>query len=466
MGHKAKFVLSDLYIGAGYANEGGNNLEEFVVDAEFVHFLSDIKAESQRTRTEVELIINGNLFEFLGVPAVDHYIPTEIYPKEMYLDSSEAASVKRLRIIQQGHPQVFEALSKFMQAEAPQRRITIVKGNHDVNLFWPTVKHYLRKALGASGPQASLLLFAEDFISREKIYVEHGHQRTETMNRYVDFLDPRHPQDPTQLYYPPGSRFFIDFCNEVERNYGFANNIRPTTTLLWYALRWDLCFAAKLMVSLIHYAPTAMVINGVAPSNSHAIYTKNLLQDLHTEAACYDLLQHCAQDPALQQQLYHQLHQYLNLDSPEYNLIQAGVKINYDPLIVGRTIQEQYRSTLRQAAETLAERDEAKVVIFGQTHYPIQEQLDADGVYINTGCWLKDYSDASPETWQALFDKSKKCDQTPTQLTYARIDYDDNDNPTAQLLDFANVSRRDKLKYLPKKFFGWMNRFLSEPIGH
>lgn len=463
MGQKLKFVLSDLYIGAGYANEGGNDLEEFVVDAELVNFLSEIEAENERNRREVELIINGNFFEFLRVPAVDAYVPTETYPQEAYLDSSEEASVKRLKIIREGHSEIFKALSKFMRARAPQRRITIVKGNHDVNLFWPRVKHSLRHFLGASGPRASLLLFAEDFVSREKIYVEHGHQRTEVMNRYTDFLDPRHPDDPTQLYYPPGSRFFIEFCNDVENNYNFANNIRPITTLMWYALRWDLQFAAKLLVSLLRYAPTAMAINGAAPAGNGGFQSADLLQNLHTEAACHHMLQRCAEDPILQQQFYHQLHQYLNIGA--YNNTfqrQAGVTIEYDPVIVGRTVQEQQRSLLHQTAEVIAEREGAKVVIFGHTHHPIQNRLDTGGLYINTGCWLEDFSNASLHTWQALFDKSYRGGRPPKQLPYVRIDYDADNNPRAQLLDFAkrNLQVQRDFRHLPQRFFGWMHRIL------
>jgi hypothetical protein len=63
-----------------------------------------------------------------------------------------------------------------MHVESPQRHITIIKGNHDVSLFWPGVKNHLREMLGASGARASLLRFADEFVSREKIYVEHGHQ--------------------------------------------------------------------------------------------------------------------------------------------------------------------------------------------------------------------------------------------------------------------------------------------------
>jgi UDP-2,3-diacylglucosamine pyrophosphatase LpxH len=165
VGHKLKFVLSDLHLGVGH--QESNYLEDFTVDTLLAHFLQQIWRESEREQREIELIINGDLFEFLQVPAVDQYDPNANYPLETYLDSSEAASIKRLDLIVQAHPEVFAALSDFMQVEAPQRRITIIKGNHDVNLYWSGVKARLREVLDASGERSSLLLFAEEFVSRE-----------------------------------------------------------------------------------------------------------------------------------------------------------------------------------------------------------------------------------------------------------------------------------------------------------
>ena len=118
MGRKLKFVLSDLHIGAGYTNQGGNLLEDFRASTAFVDFLHAIWHESERDKREVELIINGDFFEFLQVPAVDDYDPTVSYPKEAYLDSSQKASIKRLNIIVNGHSRIFNALSDFMHVEA------------------------------------------------------------------------------------------------------------------------------------------------------------------------------------------------------------------------------------------------------------------------------------------------------------------------------------------------------------
>ena len=440
MGLKLKFVLSDLHLGAGYANEG-NFLEDFTADEQLVHFLREISHESENDQREIELIINGDFFEFLQVPAVDHYDPDTIYPKEAYLDSSEAASVKRLSLIIKGHQEVFNALSDFMHVKASQRRITIIKGNHDVNLYWPRVKSRLREALGASGSRSSLLLFAEKFVSRENIYVEHGHQQAEKLNSYHDHIDPRLPDNPSQLYYPPGSHFIINFFNQVERERWFVDDVKPLTALVWFALKWDFNFAARMLASFIRHTP-GLAISNFSPNNNNIISTDNLLENLEDREKCYQISQRYTSDPGFRQQFHQQIKQYLE-DANVANKSPAtftSAYIDSDPVEMGRAEQKQQQLSLRTAAEEIARQEGAKIILFGHTHYPVYETLATDSVYINTGCWLarQDLSNASPQIWKELFNGLPKYDKLSGRLPYARLDYDKHNQPTAQLLDFAN----------------------------
>jgi UDP-2,3-diacylglucosamine pyrophosphatase LpxH len=437
VGQKLKFVLSDLHIGAGHAREGGNQLEDFTADEELVNFLHEIQGKSKTERCEIELIINGDFFEFLQVPAVDQYDPGSSYPKEFYLDSSQEASIKRLNIIAQGHPEVFNALSDFMHVEHPQRRITIIKGNHDVNLFWPGVKSRLREILGASGTRASLLLFADEFVSREKIYVEHGHQRAEKINCYQDFFNPRTFDDPNQLYYPAGSRLVINSFNDIEHEHWFVDHIKPVTTLIWYALHWDFDFAGKTLATLIRYTPASGKRSSIS-NDGLSPFAEALLQDLENDDKRCEISQRYANEPTFRQQFNQQIQQYLNVanvnNKEAFSLPLPEVSDN--PLKMGEADQQQQQTMLRHAAEQVARQEGAKIILFGHTHYPVQELLSNGGVYINTGSWVQDFSDALPETWAALFNGAHPFHDTPTRLPYARIEYDEYDLPTAKLLYF------------------------------
>ncbi len=428
VGRKLKFVLSDLHLGAGY--EESNYLEDFTVDTRLAGFLQAMAEESVRDQREVELIINGDFLEFLEVPAVDTYQSGQLYPDEAYLDASEPASIKRLNLIIEGHPLVFDALSDFIHVEAPQRRITLIKGNHDVNLYWPGVKARLREILGATGTRSSLLLFAEEFISREKIYVEHGHQRAEAINRYQDFLDPRVPGNPAQLHYPVGSRLVIDFFNNLGREYWFVDNIKPLTTLIWYAMRWDFDFAAQMLASFIRHSPAQAELSFLFDDWLHGLEDSDIRRSW---AARYQT------DPTFRQQFHRQAQEYLTRTS-------GPVEMADDPLVLGRAEQQQQRAALYQAAAEITQQQGAAVVVFGHVHQSIQETLEQGGVYINTGGWLRDLSASTPETWQALFAGQYSYRHIPLRLPYARIDYDEDNQPTAQLLDFAAPASEPEAK--------------------
>lgn len=434
MGRKLKFVLSDLHLGATPRERA--YLEELTTDKKLAHFLQQIREESDRDHREIELIINGDLFEFLQVPAIDNFDPTVAYPPELYLDSSEAASLKRLNLIVVAHPVVFDALSDFMRVEAPQRRITIIKGNHDVNLYWSGVKARLREVLGASGARSSLLLFAEEFVSREKIYVEHGHQRAEKMNCYHDFLDPRLYTDLSQLYYPIGSRFAIDILNDLGREYWFFDYVKPTTALIWYALSKDFDFAARLLARFIRHTP-ALVLSDFTPDDD-TLTDDPWLENLASSETRSNLAERYTADPDFRRQFHRQMHTYLHdATAVARDTYASSIEITADPLVIAQADQHQQQAALRRAAEEIARQQGARVVLFGHTHCPVQEILETGGIYLNTGCWLPDLSNVSPETWPELFDRSQHTANLKPRLPYARIDYDEENNPYAQLLYFA-----------------------------
>lgn len=440
-GPKLKFILSDLHLGAGFAGDGGNRLEDFTADEEFVRLLQHILHESEQDQREIELIINGDFFEFLQVPATDDYRPGTIYPPEAYLDSSEPASIRRLSLITRGHRQVFNALSDFMHASQPQRRITIIKGNHDVHLFWPRVKSHLREILGASGTRSSLLLFAEEFVSREKIYVAHGHQFAEKMNSYHDHLDPRLSANPNQLFYPAGSHFVVSFFNQIEHTHWFVDSIKPLTALIWYALPWNFDFAAGMLASFIRHTP-ALVVSNFSPENGATLPPDTLLQSLEDAAERQKLAQQYANNPDFRLQFHRQIQQYLDDAGIAYKsaTMPAEFEVDSDPLVMGRAEQTRQQNALRQAAEEMSRREGAKVVLFGHSHRPVCEQLPNGSLYINTGSWLgaQDLNNAPPEIWKALLTGNPSPASAAVCLPYARIEYDGHGNPSARLLDFAN----------------------------
>jgi len=251
MAGKVKIIVSDLHLGAGFFDlDKGNVLEDFIVDEAFARFLDETKEESETEGTDFELIIDGDMMEFLQAPAVDQFEPRRAYPPENYRSSSEEDSAKKMDLIIKGHPMFFAALREFIKPANPQRKVTILKGNHDVNLYWPAVKEWIRQAVYATGGErAKLLAFEEVCINREGIYIEHGNQYVEKVNRVDNFEKPLDPEREGQLAIPAGSRFVIEFFNQVEWEKWWVDGIKPMTALIWYALAIDFPFAIKTLTA-------------------------------------------------------------------------------------------------------------------------------------------------------------------------------------------------------------------------
>ncbi len=434
MAGKLKIVLSDFHLGAGSPAIGDNPLEDFVADKAFARFLETIRTECDGSATEVELIINGDFFEFLQVPAVDEFNSQSAYPVEAFQDSSQAASLKRLDLIAAGHPVVFDALSDFIQVEAPQRRVTIIKGNHDVNLFWPVVKQRLREILGTTGRRASMLLFAERYVSREGIYVEHGHQYAEQFNHWDNFDEPRDRRRSGQLIYPPGSRFIIDFLNSVERERAWADSIKPLTALVWYSLEWDFSFAVRMLLALAKHSPITKASERAA---REAIET--LCYQLRDATFSQELADRYMVSLDFRRHFHTRVAQLLvPAASPPSMFVWPAPPADESAIEIARQEIEEIQASMRRVAARVIVAENARVVVFGHTHRPGLEVLENGGTLVNCGSWLwlGGCDPANVEIWREFFARPDQV--TPHhRLTYARIDYDEQGIPHAQLLAFV-----------------------------
>lgn len=449
MYNKVKIIISDLHLGAGFVSD--NPLEDFITDDEFATFLSGIVAESDERTMDVELIVNGDMIEFLQVPAVDVFDPRAIYPLEVYRSSSEVASVQKTLLVIQGHLTFFAALRNFVRPASPRRHITILKGNHDVNLYWSAVQDVMREAVGATGDCQDLLAFEEQWVSREGIYVEHGNQYTEKINRFDNFEEPLDPQHPGELETLPGSDFVIDFFNDVEREKWWVDAAKPITALIWYSFAVDFAFAARMLASFLRVAPPLVVGSFAVEERAGArAEIDEFRQQLEDEAGVVALAQQYATDEAFRRRFDARVDRLTRPAAARPGSARlavtgetAGVVEVAGAMEKARDISELSDIDLREVAQAKITEEGVQVVVFGHTHRPLCEQLDG-GVYLNSGTWVwwRDFAGTDLETWREFYAHPERFTQ-PHYLTYVRVDYDlenepENENhPQARLLDYT-----------------------------
>lgn len=427
---KFKIVISDLHLGAGHEAEG-NRLEDFSSDQEFTFFLSEVAAESRSRNADVELIINGDAFEMLQVPHVEIFEPGQVYPPEAYRSSSEADSVRKMALIIAGHRLFFEALGRFVRLGPPRRRVTIIKGNHDLNLHWPAVQEQIRQALAATGTRAPLLTFVERRISREGIYVEHGNQYGEVVDRVEDMEESHDPDRPGQLALPAGSWLVMDVFNQVERERYWIDGVKPVTALVWYALAYDFPFAARALAALLRALPGVVQEGFLDARDPRA----ELVRQLEDPGQAEQLATRYHRDEPFRVQFHMALARVLcpppSLPGGEAMPLMAVS----DPVAMGDQIRGRVNVMLYDAAARRALEEGAQVVIFGHAHDPGVESLPNGGTYVNSGTWTwrGDFSQAGPQTWRELFEHPEKFTME-RQLPYVRVDYDQAGQPSARLL--------------------------------
>jgi len=318
------FVVSDLHIASGRNSAGVyRGTENFFADDSFGRFL-EYAHTVKKTRSGT-LLINGDVFDFLRVTEFPgkmkkvrwskrakyalklQPLPKAVQPTQTAVDdeyekwktelekvgivktsedlqkSIAGAETKyglgtegyktiyKLMLIRQGHPAFFDALSRWMERG---NKLLLVKGNHDLELYWRDVRNYLRLILAegiySHGSKGSLdqilktivlpnVTFIDDSVVIDgDFYVEHGH-------RYDKFTmvlgNPVLKKNQNELNIPFGSFFNRYLVNRIELYYPFFDKVRPSGNVLPILIRENFPLALKVLFQHIPFMIRMMFTN-------------------------------------------------------------------------------------------------------------------------------------------------------------------------------------------------------------
>jgi UDP-2,3-diacylglucosamine pyrophosphatase LpxH len=244
-------LVSDLHLSEGIRLNTNkySQKEDFFFDREFTRFLGYYQDLRPRDGRKWHLIILGDCFDLLQLTSVDGAT----------LDCSEEEAISKLDTVARGHAEFFEALAGFV---ANGNLLTIVKGNHDVELHYPRVRQalvqqlqdaYKRKLAAQTGPQPvprttdvirDSVRFSDWFYyEKNLLWAEHGNQYDET-NAFKFFLSPLLPKSSDwpdarrdEIDLPWGSFFVRYLFNSIEQTEPFADNMKPTTKFIFWLLK-------------------------------------------------------------------------------------------------------------------------------------------------------------------------------------------------------------------------------------
>lgn len=243
-------VVSDFHLSEGWRKSSKklSPNEDFFFDKtfeSFLHYLNDVAPG------DVHLVLNGDTFDFLQVVKTDEAVKKSAgFRQFMYLKkyggkTTDMASVDKLETIKAGHGRFFDGLRYFL---GEGNSLSVVTGNHDVELYWPDVRKRFRQLVGDPDPKR-LRFFQWCFYDPAyKIYIEHGNQYEE-FNSFLHMLYPL-LKNRDQINLPIGSLFVRYFYNQVESDYPFAENMKPASKYIVWLINEYKLHPIRLVVVL------------------------------------------------------------------------------------------------------------------------------------------------------------------------------------------------------------------------
>ncbi len=168
---------------------------------------------------DVELIINGDCFDFLS---------TSPFTPEGISDVPTAQA--KLRKIIDAHDPFFATLHRFITT--PGRHITFVTGNHDIELRFEEIRIQIYAAIGIPFDDQRLFFCPTRFYCpMPDVYVEHGnyydfwnHAMAGLWDEQGNPLNPR----PETITLPVGSHYFQHAAYPISLQYAYFDHLEPS----------------------------------------------------------------------------------------------------------------------------------------------------------------------------------------------------------------------------------------------
>ncbi len=217
-----KLIISDLHLADGDALlDGFGNAQQ----AALAGLLDAVNSDRLlgRTANTVELIINGDCFDFLAIPP---------FHTDDITDS--ATALEKLEKVIAAHGSFFELVHTFLST--PGRSVTFLTGNHDIELCFEEVHTRIAEAIyGAAGEGEGVLFCPSRFYCPlPDVYIEHGNQHDFWNSISGVWDDQGQPLtlSPKTLPLPVGSQYVLRVGHPISLAYPYFDHFEPSINIL------------------------------------------------------------------------------------------------------------------------------------------------------------------------------------------------------------------------------------------
>lgn len=424
------FVISDLHLGG----EHGFQICSPESQTRLADFIRHVAAQ-KNTDQDVHLVLNGDIVDFLAEKEFSSFTNDDVAARE------------KLASIINNTRQVWDSLRDLVACDA---RLTVMLGNHDVELSLPSTRQLLMETIGAGRVE---FIYDNQALVVGSVLIEHG-------NRYDKWNVVSHDalrairsamsrgENPIKYIGPPGSQLVKDVMNPIKGKYPFIDLLKPENSGM-------LPILAVLEPSAMKFVPK---LAALAAQATEARFDENGIPlDYQNIAAA--TLRFPTKDEGLALAL-----SLAGIGDPQ-NIAAIGEAKGFlerwksDASEVARNIQlnmllramRHYTKAARQAFNVGNEEQDYllpanaaatnghKVIIYGHTHLAKRVRLDKQGtIYLNTGTWadLMKVPDAILGDDDAL--ARKQLEYFLDDLEHGRLDAWRCQVPTFARVDFDN----------------------------
>lgn len=221
-------VLSDLHLGTGHRRGLVNIYDDFKED--------DRLGQLLEKHAGAHLVLNGDIFDLLKVPVLGQF-PDEI--------TERLAGIKLYKCLR-GHPRVVRALVRFL--EHAESRITVLPGNHDMELIFPAAQRLFTRFLtGREEDERIQFVTNEPWFELDGVQFHHGHQ-FEALHAF-DWarLTMKRGNGEPALNLPWGSLFILRILNPLVRERPYVDKVHPFWPLVAGGMVFDTRFTARMV---------------------------------------------------------------------------------------------------------------------------------------------------------------------------------------------------------------------------
>jgi UDP-2,3-diacylglucosamine pyrophosphatase LpxH len=419
-------AISDLHLGCDL-KPGGRFDKPRSTDAPLASFL-EWHATHRDEGKPWRLILNGDIVDFVTITLV----PQEAVPFEVSLEErafglapTEPKCVWKLRRTAERHPQVFDALARFVHKG---NSVHIIRGNHDSEWRWPAVQEELRRLLaercGAPRRKIDRLVEFHEWFYLEPgfFYAEHGH----AYDRYSvqsDFFSEHRNQGEIEL--PLSSKVLRYFVNRYTEQVDLADDVDAWGVKEYLQWVWragnPLRVAADyfIMVFRVTYPVLRQSLRisrafaraadkALAPKVDPHAQVRRLLRSFQGTDRQAQLLAEIASRPA-EQSLFDSM-QLFYLDRMLLAIVclitawmtslavhgfwAKGAALTFVGVLfaalnafLGAQRKTDAHPLLQRAAERVAQVFDVKYIVMGHSHRAVQEPVGNGAWYFNLGSW-------------------------------------------------------------------------------